>query len=292
MSSDSGPATSGASQAAIEKHYDVGNSFFALWLDRCMNYSGAMWDGERDTLEAAQARKVRYHVDQSRAASARRVLDVGCGWGTVLRTLVDDYGVGQAVGLTLSSAQAQHVRALERPNISVIVEPWADHQPDEPYDAIISIGAMEHFVKPEMSSAERVEVYRRFFERCRDMLPIGGRLSLQSICYGTGAYFPHSPMSQIFPESDMPRVHELCHGFDRLLSPVVMHDDASGYARTVRIWHERLTANYGAAVELVGEQTAKDYDRYLRAVIKGFDVGVFRLIRITLENAYPVAAVE
>src|SRR5712692_2932993 len=143
----------GASSAAIQSHYDIGNDFYRLWLDRDLNYSAAMWEPD-DTLDSAQLRKVDYHISQARAEGATRVLDVGCGWGAMLRRLVETRGVRWAVGLTLSNAQASWTRALGNPQIEVQVESWSDHHPTGPYDAIISIGAFEHFAKLEASEAE------------------------------------------------------------------------------------------------------------------------------------------
>ena len=135
----------GASQDAIAHHYDVGNDFFALWLDRSRTYSCAWYDDDQPTLEEAQDRKHDRLIEQAHAAGARRVLDVGCGWGALLRRLVDHHGVGAATGLTLSVEQARSIAEHADDRIDVRVENWADHSPSEPYDAIISIGAFEHF---------------------------------------------------------------------------------------------------------------------------------------------------
>src|ERR1700692_2492705 len=74
-------ANPGASKAAISLHYDLGNEFFRLFLDRECCYSCAMYDKESDSFEAAQQRKLEYHIQQARADGAARVLDIGCGWG-------------------------------------------------------------------------------------------------------------------------------------------------------------------------------------------------------------------
>src|ERR1700688_4436191 len=94
----------GASRAAIALHYDTSNDFFRLWLDESMCYSSACWreDNAEEELEVAQQRQLDRHIRQARASGAERVLDVGCGWGGVLRRLIDAHGVRQAVGLTLS----------------------------------------------------------------------------------------------------------------------------------------------------------------------------------------------
>src|SRR5262245_59552944 len=94
----------GASAAAIQHHYDVGNDFYRLWLDDTMSYTCALFDDAQaeESLEQAQLRKLDYHIEQMRGAGARRVLDVGSGWGNALRRLVSAHEVARAVGLTLS----------------------------------------------------------------------------------------------------------------------------------------------------------------------------------------------
>jgi cyclopropane-fatty-acyl-phospholipid synthase len=168
----------GASQQAIESHYDVGNDFYALWLDETRSYSCALWEPAQ-TLEEAQLAKIDFHVQKARAPGTARVLDIGCGWGATLRRLVETHGVRQAVGLTLSRQQAAHVTAQAWPGVAVAVESWADHAPTEPYDAIISVGAFEHFARLGATEAEKVEGYRAFFRRCHEWLRPGGHISLQ-----------------------------------------------------------------------------------------------------------------
>ena len=100
-------ATGGATQQAIEHHYDVGRDFFRLWLDERMVYSCALWTGPLDDdLDAAQVAKLDWHASVARADGVARALDVGCGWGAMLRYLTDERHVGRVTGLTLSSDQA------------------------------------------------------------------------------------------------------------------------------------------------------------------------------------------
>src|SRR5437660_5758563 len=123
------PAYLGASAGAIRHHYDVSNEFFALWLDPTMTYSCALWE-PGDTLERAQIRKLDDVLDGVRARGAARLLDVGCGWGSLLRRATESYGVRRAVGLTLSEHQADWLatRSLA-PDVDVLVRNWVDYWP-------------------------------------------------------------------------------------------------------------------------------------------------------------------
>ena len=279
----------GASLEAIQHHYDVGNSFYRLWLDGSLTYSSALWE-EHDTLETAQLRKIDYHISQARGHQAKRVLDIGCGWGSVLKRLVAACGVEQAVGLTLSAAQAKWIASFDIPQIEVCLESWADHVPQAPYDSIISIGAFEHFAKWGLSKAEKIAGYREFFSRCHRWLHSGGRVSLQTIAYGSSMSqeaIQASPISRflakfIFPDSDIPALAEIVEATEGLFEIVAMRNDREHYARTSRTWLERLNANRAEANKLVGEKTVAQYCRYLEIWAHSFEIGTQALLRMTL----------
>jgi cyclopropane-fatty-acyl-phospholipid synthase len=280
----------GASAEAIQRHYDVGNDFYRLWLDESMCYSCALYE-EGDTLERAQQRKIDYHVAQARAAGAGRVLDVGCGWGGLLRQLVCREGVGRAVGLTLSQQQADWVRALGLPNVEVRLESWADHHPPAPYDAVISIGAFEHFARPEWADAQKVAAYRAFFTRCHGFLAPGGRLSLQTIAYGsmdrqTGRTLPEHGflLEEVFPETDLPTLGEIGRASDGLFTLETCRNDADDYRRTCRAWFERLLARKDEAAALAGDAAVRRFLRYLKLSAALFHYQWTHLLRLTFRR--------
>jgi cyclopropane-fatty-acyl-phospholipid synthase len=270
---------SGASDDAIRHHYDVGNEFYRLWLDRTMTYSAGLW-GDAETLEDAQLRKLDLHLSWANVHAGSRVLDVGCGWGSLLERAVGR-GARSAVGLTLSEEQYRYVRDRHVPGVTASLESWRDHKTDEPYDAVISIGALEHFVRPETSSAERVRTYAEFFSRCRELSRVDGWMSLQSIAYSTGS-FVQGAIASIFPESDLPRLDQIESAIAGRYEIVQMRDDAPDYARTCRAWLTRLIENEQSAIRCVGESRVRHYAAFLTAASKGFDAGIFRLLRLQL----------
>jgi cyclopropane-fatty-acyl-phospholipid synthase len=272
----------GASPRAIRRHYDVDDEFYQLWLDDTFTYSCAMWEGEQ-TLEAAQIRKMDFHADQAELSRGQRVLDIGCGWGSLLQRLVTHHGVGDAVGLTLSETQFKYVSRFNEPKIDVRLESWATHTPVKPYDAIICIGTIEHFARPEMSAEERVDAYGAFFRRSSRMLKPGGCLCFQTSAYGMGR-FTTGAISAIFPESDLPRLAELTQAWERLFSIEALRNDREDYARTCRDWRARLSANRKDAVGRVGEDVVLHYDKFLDAAARGFDSHVFDLLRVKLRR--------
>lgn len=279
----------GASAQAIEHHYGTGNEYFRLWLDRTMTYSCAMWDANdaEQTLDAAQLRKVDYHIEQARAGDGQYILDIGCGWGSVLHRLVSRCNVAGAVGLTLSKSQAEWIEQNDPdPRISVKLENWQDHEPVDDYDAIISIGAFEHFAKLGLSRKQKVEVYRGFFEKCHGWVRSRGWLSLQTVAYGNSLQkdFDQFIAQQIFPETDTPRLSELIQGADRLFEVIGLRNDRDDYRRTLRAWFSNLKAKRAEAVAMKGEPEIKKFEQYLRLMAYMFEVGGLDLHRITLRK--------
>jgi cyclopropane-fatty-acyl-phospholipid synthase len=275
----------GASVEAISFHYDVGNEFYALWLDETMTYSCALWD-DTDDLAAAQLAKLDYHIIQADAKGQERVLDVGCGWGAMVHRLASRAGVSKAVGLTLANNQADYIRSKGWAGVDVRTESWSTHVPEAPYGAIVSVGAFEHFARLGATSAEKVAGYRLFFERCHAWLRPGGSMSLQTMSYENSTRADFSPFfaSQIFPESDLPRLHELVAATDGLFEVIAFRNDRHQYARTSLAWRHRLKARRAEAIDLVGKDVVERYEKYLQMWAIGFHIGTMGLIRVTLRK--------
>jgi cyclopropane-fatty-acyl-phospholipid synthase len=246
-----------------------------------------MWPGDLDDdLDAAQLAKLEWHATGARVDGAARVLDVGCGWGAMMRYLTDDRQVGHVTGLTLSSDQAGAAPSSERAETRL--EDWRDHQPERPYDAIVSIGAFEHFSRPELDKAQRRAVYRSFFERCALWLEEGGRLSLQTIAWEdfdpatmeVASFFTED----IFPESSLPQLSDIVDAAEGPFRLVRFRSDANHYDHTLRLWQQRLESDKQRACEIVGWQMYRRYHRYLRLSRMMFDRRVCTLYRIVFER--------
>jgi cyclopropane-fatty-acyl-phospholipid synthase len=277
--------SAGASTKAIQHHYDLGNDFYALWLDDSMTYSCALWEGA-STLEQAQMLKLDHHIDAARVRGAGHVLDIGCGWGAMLSRLVEQADVGSAVGLTLSEAQAAWIRHRADPRIEVRVESWENHSPRQAYDGIVSIGAFEHFARPDISRAEVVEGYRKFFLKCREWLRPGGRLSLQTIAYGTAQRkdLNRFIVEEIFPESDLPSLADIDQAAHGLFEIERVRNDRLDYERTLKEWYFKLRSRKQDALEQVGPEAVVRYERYLSLFAVGFHTGAMNLYRIVLRR--------
>jgi cyclopropane-fatty-acyl-phospholipid synthase len=171
------------------------------------------------------------------------------------------------------------------PRLLARVESWVDHEPDEPYDAIVSIEAIEAFTRLDLPSEDKVRVYRAFFERCRGLLRPSGRLSLQAIVFGDAGPEDLDGFiaEEIFPESNIARLRELCEGWERLFEIVRLRNDRLHYADTLRAWRRRLSGRRADAALLVGDGAVVRYLRYLRLCEHIFRAGACDLVRVTLE---------
>ncbi|MBC3844415.1 class I SAM-dependent methyltransferase [Streptacidiphilus sp. 4-A2] len=293
-------ATAATSATDIEFHYDIGNDFYALWLDRTLAYSAALWDGigpdesGEPALARAQQAKFTRHLDLAEAPAAGagqagfRLLDVGCGWGGLMDHAVGGGRVAEATGLTLSRAQFDQVTAHGRPGTKAVLEGWQSHRPERPYDGIVSVGAFEHFVTAATPADQRITAYAWYFERCHELLRPGASMSLQTIAYD-GVTGPDGPMGSfvtrdIFPGATLPRLSEITAACDPYFSVTALYSSPDDYARTLRVWSERLHRARDRARELVGPQTLRRYRVYLRACETTFQQRAATLYRIGLRR--------
>lgn len=281
------PLQPGGSAEAIRHHYDVGNDFYSAWLDPTMVYSSAMWNGPEDhaTLEEAQRRKMRYHAQSIGAAPGMAILDVGCGWGAQMRTLIEEYGVESCVGLTLSDQQAAYVRSLGLKGVTTELVNWHDYRPEKMFDGIISVGAFEHFAHPTLSTDERRATYRRFFQSCLDWTGGRGRLSLQTIAYGTMNAAQANPFitGDIFPAAELPTIEDIVVASRGLFRIILLRDDGPDYARTCTAWAQRLRKAMANGQANGDKDLAERYHRYLRLSAAGFAMGRIGLLRIRFD---------
>ncbi len=277
----------GASAQAIQQHYDLGNDFYAAWLGATMAYSAARWmaDEGPDALDAAQERKLDWHLAAAKARGAARVLDVGCGWGAILKRLRDRAGVAEPVGITTSPAQAEWVAARE-PGLQVVVTPWQDFRDPRPFDAIISIGAFEHFARPDLDEAGKIATYRDFFAFCAESLKPGGRVSLQTIAW---LELPRAEQranlpEKLFPDSNLPNFSEIAAGSDARFTLRHAEHEPLDYARTLRAWIRNIRAAEPSLSRHHGEATVKHYLQNFMSFTLAFESRRISLYRIILEK--------
>ncbi|RSN32870.1 SAM-dependent methyltransferase [Amycolatopsis sp. WAC 04169] len=248
-------------KSAIAHHYDLGNAFYQLLMDESMAYSSAYWTSEDEgyDLEQAQWDKLELICRKLGLRPGMRLLDVGCGWGSLLVHAAKHHGV-TAVGITLSAEQLQHVRGrLVQHDLEDRVEVRRqDYRElrDEPFDAVASIEMGEHV------GEENYPEYTRTLYR---MLKPTGRLVLQqmsrgAVAPGGGAFIER----YIAPDMTMrPLSRTLGHLETAGFEIRDVHALREHYVRTVRAWEKTLEGNWDDVVALIGESGARVWRLYL-----------------------------
>jgi cyclopropane-fatty-acyl-phospholipid synthase len=258
--------------AAIAHHYDVSNEFYELVLGPSMTYSCAVWEDETTSLTEAQRNKYELICRKLALEPGMRLLDVGCGWGGMVRYAAEHYDV-RAVGVTLSHNQADYaINAAKAAGlddrVEVRVQDYRDVS-DGPYDAICSIGMFEHV------GLARLDEY---FARLYALLRPEGRLLNHGISRRPGARsrFRHRGFIDryVFPDGEL---HEIGVVVSHVQGAAfeVRHVESlrEHYALTLREWVANLEAHWDTAVELVGEPRARVWRLYMAASAVNFEAG-------------------
>ena len=256
---------------AVRHHYDAGNDFFKLFLDDSMTYSCAYWRDGATTLEDAQAAKRELVCRKLALARGDRLLDVGCGWGSMAIHAAAEHGAN-VLGITLSEPQvAEARRRAEQAGVGGHVEfRVADYRDlgAEQFDAISSIGMVEHV------GEERIDLYARALH---GLLAPGGRLLNHGIAKLADFDTPdEGPFSErfVFPDGVPLPLSRIIQALERAgFAPGHVEGIPEDYVQTLTHWIERYERHYEDAVRIAGEERARVWMLYLRAARQGFTTG-------------------
>jgi cyclopropane-fatty-acyl-phospholipid synthase len=260
-------------RVAVTHHYDVGNDFYEIVLGPSMTYSCAYWarpDDPTYSLEDAQRDKLELICRKLGLGSGMRLLDVGCGWGSLVVHAAREHGV-QAVGITLSQEQAEYARKRVVDEgiadlVDIRVQDWRDAV-DQPFDAIASVGMAEHL------GSERWGEYARALH---GLLVPGGRLLNHQIVRRPGPDRPGRtfigafvfPDGELLPLSDVVAAIESADLEVRDVESLREH-----YGRTLRRWVNNLERQWDRAVAFAGSGRARVWRLYMTASALSFDAG-------------------
>jgi cyclopropane-fatty-acyl-phospholipid synthase len=264
--------TRGRDAAAISHHYDVSNAFHRLVLGPSLTYSCAVYATPDATLEEAQAAKHELVCQKLGLEGGMRLLDVGCGWGSLLLHAAERYGV-QGVGVTISARQAELARErVAEAGLSDRIEiRLADYRDvrDGPFDAISSIGMFEHV------GLSRLGLY---FARLHELLRPAGRLLNHGIARPPRGRAPIRRTTfvgrYVFPDGELHEVGAVVSAIQRAAFEV-RHSETlrEHYALTLRTWVRNLEANWDEAVAEVGAPRARIWRLYMAGSALGFEAG-------------------
>jgi len=246
---------------AIHHHYDVSNRFYEYVLGPSMTYTCAVFPREDATLEEAQFEKYDLVARKLDLKEGDRLLDVGCGWGGMVRHAAKHYGV-KVIGVTLSEQQALWAQdRIKEEGLDHLAEVrFGDYRDvvETGFDAVSSIGLTEHI---------GVRNYASYFSFLRGKLKVGGRLLNHCITRRDGS-MPPSPGAFIdrfvFPDGELAPVGRIVSAaHDNGLEVRHVEDLREHYALTLKGWNENLEAHWDEALEEVSLGTAKVWGIYM-----------------------------
>jgi cyclopropane-fatty-acyl-phospholipid synthase len=269
---------------AVRHHYDVSNDFFKLFLGEAMTYSCAIFSRGATTLEEAQEAKLELVCTKLGLRPDERVLDVGCGWGSFAIHAATNHGV-KVLGITLSEPQATEARrrvadrGLED-RVEIRVADYREVQA-EPFDAIASIGMVEHV------GSSRIDLYA---ERLARLLKPGGRLLNHGIARlrlgdpEAGAFTQRF----VFPDGAPLHLSRIQFALERAgLETHHVEGFRMDYAETLRHWARRLDDNIDEALRLAGPERVRVWRLYLRAARRGFESGFTSVYQVRASKPPP-----
>ena len=276
----------------VTSHYDIGNDFYKLWLDETMSYSCGYFKNEESTLFEAQVGKVDHILEKLCLKEDMTLLDIGCGWGFLLKRAVKRYGV-KGVGITLSEEQYKKVsEEIKEEHLEGQMEVrLMDYRELEKsgyqFDRVVSVGMLEHVGRGN---------YERFLENAESVMKPGGLFLLHYI----SAQQEHSGdpwiRRYIFPGGVIPSLREIIellpeYGFYTLdVESLRRH-----YTKTLLCWRKNFLRSREEIAKTYGEEFTRMWELYLASCAATFHNGIIDLHQILMSkginNSLPMTRV-
>ena len=267
------------SRSNIQHHYDIGNDFYRLWLDREMLYTCAYFPHPGATLEDAQIAKMDLVCRKLRLKAGQTVVEAGCGWGALARYMAGHYGVTVRA---YNISREQIVYARERAKVDGL-SGLVDYVEDDyrtirgRFDAFVSVGMLEHVGPAHYRELGRV------IDRCLEEQGLG---LIHSI--GQNVPDPMSPwlLKRIFPGSYPPTLREMMDVFEPSgFSVLDVENLRLHYAKTLEHWLERFEENRERIEAMFDTAFVRAWRLYLSAAIANFTVGKLQLFQVVFARS-------
>ena len=258
-----------------EKHYDIGNDLFEKMLDPTMCYSCAYWK-DANTLEEAQRAKLDLVCKKANLEKGMKVLDIGCGWGSLAEYAARNYGV-EITGVTVSKEQKAlgEERCAGLP-VEIILQDYRDMVGQ--YDRIISIGMFEHV---------GLKNYETYFEKCNELLVPGGLFVLHTI----GTNRSHKMVDPwikkyIFPGGKIPSLAQISSTLEKQFVVEDVQNFGPDYDRTLMAWRENFIESYDSLKDKYDERFYRMWMYYLNVSAASFRARYNQLFQLVLSKPY------
>lgn len=271
--------TKKGSKKNIRAHYDLGNDFYQLWLDRSMTYSSALFEGQCIDLEEAQKRKYQHILNQLNAKEGDHILEIGCGWGGFMEHAAKK-GI-KVTGVTISGEQYQYAknRVSIYPELSTVqLQDYRD-----------ITGKFDHIVSIEMFEAIGIEYWETYFQKIKNLLSPMGKAVIQTITIANESFQTYKDgtdfiQQYIFPGGMLPS--------DQIFKKVankqelqVLQETSFGldYAKTLQLWEEAFQNKIKQVISMgYDQQFIRTWEFYLKYCQGGFESGKLGVMQYSI----------
>lgn len=263
----------------VQDHYDIGNDFYKLWLDDTMTYSCAYFEKPDDTLKQAQINKVHHILKKLNPQPGKTLVDIGCGWGTLMLTAAQEYHL-KVTGITLSEEQyeyvVQKIKYLKLTDCAEVKLVDYREIKDQKWDYVVSVGMFEHVGHEDLPE---------YFRDVAQMLVDGGTALIHGITrQGSGALNAWID-KWIFPGGYIPGLTE---NIDNILNAGLQLSDMEmlrrHYQRTLEIWEQNFQAHRAEVTQMMDERFSRMWELYLQACAASFASGNIDVVQYLISK--------
>ena len=289
------PRARKSTESEIQFHYDVGNDFYALWLDPSMLYTCGYYKTPTDDLATAQINKLDHICRKLRLKPGDRLLDIGCGWGGLVMHAAERYGV-RTTGITLSAAQAIYAQArITERGLSEICKvqmmDFRDLPANATFNKISSVGVTEH-VPERQQPAYFARVYQAlepgglFLNHCEVSLRAARRTHKVAERIGRWLWKRDQFIDRyVFPDARLVALGSIVRSAESVGFEVRdVESLREHYMMTLRAWLRGLERRRSEAVRLVGERTYRVWRLYMSAGAYGFRMADINIVQMLLSR--------
>lgn len=265
----------------VSSHYDIGNDFYRLWLDESMSYSCAYFKHDSDTLYEAQLNKVHHILEKLHLQEGMTLLDIGCGWGFLLKEAAKKYKV-KGLGITLSREQHDKFQKdIEREGLGDMLQVELMDYRDlktsgKQFDRAVSVGMLEHVGRGN---------YETFIEQVDGVLKPGGLFLLHYISAQKEHPGDAWIRKHIFPGGTIPSLREIINILPEFnFYTLDVESLRRHYNKTLLCWRENFLKCRDEVIKMKGEEFTRMWELYLASCAATFHNGIIDLHQILMSK--------